>query len=529
MSSSRKPLKINHFHSKSMISYRNLNIISLAKKKRVSCLVASLPADLKKKIKSWAKKNIKKEDLYFIDDKRGYEIHPHVTIKYGLYTNVPEKVKEFIKHQESVDVRLGKISKFRDISDKFDVIKIEVYGPDLQKLNRSVSKEFKHDKGHQTYLPHITLAYIKKGTCEDLVSNKEFSDAKATIDKFVFLDHDSEPHPMYAKASRIDFPQEDLPDSMWNKIDGEYVMKPNVEKKFEDMCERVLSENFKNYKSFYVTCLIGCSVTTQFWKKGSDIDLKMVFNRERFIKQNPKYVKLNEEQLIEAIVDVFDKYKYKMEFNGHPIEFYPEFEEHVYSQDSTKRFESLYDINKREWIKPVKLVDIDAYDRDKVIEQGEKDAIKWACRWDLQLGNIKRKVKEFELVKNYVKTLDKERKNRFKEKMNGLLSELKSDIEKLNKEKKMVKEEYNNAYDEFNEDLETYYGSVNSLPEVIRIKMLNMWGYLSIIKLLKEIVEDQPAIDKHDVKEINKVLNNQMKSARIHFYKSMIKENAQRN
>ncbi len=477
------------------------------KKDKLSCLTISLPDNLQEKIKSWTQKHIKKENLI----NKGYEKHPHVTILEELYTNDKSKVKDFLKDQEAIDVEFGRISKFRN-DDKSDVIKIEVYGPDIQKIHKKVSKYFDHPKSKTgKYLAHITLAYVKKDSCENLVNNKEFDGEKYKLNKFVFLDYDSEPHSIYVKGSKIDYPQPDLPESMWDKVDNQYILKPNIEKMIKGFSEKILEKNFINYKTFYVTCLLGSSVTTQFWNEDSDIDIKIVFDKQKFLKQNPKYARMDVKKIIESLAEIFDLDKYKFKFENHPVEFYPEFEESLTDPDFLKRFDSLYDVEKRIWIKPVKLVNIDNYDRDAVVDEGEKQALEWATRWDLQLGNIKRKASEFELVKNYVKTLDKDRKLRFKSKMDKLLQELKHDIEKIHEEKTLVKEEYHGAYDRYDENLERYYGSVNAMPEVIRIKMLNLWGYISILKALNEIVEDQPTLDKNDVKEIKHVLKGSIK------------------
>ena len=494
----------------SKISCRDHLLVTAKRKHKVSCLTVSLPDDFQSELKKWAKKNIDRKDLFYIDDNRGYEIHPHITIKYGLYTDSADEMREFIEKQDPVEVRLGKISKFRNISDKFDVIKVEVYGPDLQKINKAVGKAFDHDDSNLNYLPHITLAYIKKDSCEDLVSNKHFNGKEFTLKKFVFLDTDSDPHTMYVKASKIDYPRQNLPEHVWDEVDGQHILKPSVEKRFNDIVENILDKNFENYKSFFITTMMGCSITTQFWKEGSDIDIKIVFDKNRFLKQNPRYSGLDEEKLIKVLAEIYDEYKYKYDYKGHPIEFYPAFEGDMHDDEFIKHFDSLYDIGRRRWIKPVPLINPDAYDREHVISEGEDLALEWATKWDLQIGDMKRKVKEFEHVKDHVKTLDKERRLRFKKKMDALLSQIRHDIQKLDSEKKQIKEEYNNSYDEADEDIVRYYGSINAMPEVIRIKMLNMWGYLKIIKLLSEIVDESPSFDKSDIKKIEHVLNRQM-------------------
>ena len=99
-----------------------------------------------------------------------------------------------------------------------------------------------------------------------------------------------------------------------------------------------------------------------------------------------------------------------------------------------------------------------------------------------------------------------QRRKKFIEKIENLKNGLTDDIKKLSEEKDEIKQEYNDSYDSFDSDLEKFYGSVNALPEVIRIKMLYMWGYINIIKALSKILDDKEQIETSDVKKIDEAL-----------------------
>ena len=489
-----------------ILSSRNLNV-SASKKDKFSCIVISLPEAVKNKIKKWAKDNIDKDDLFFIDDNRGYEIHPHITVKYGLYTDDSDEVRDFLKEQPPVYVKLGPISKFRDVSDEFDIIKIEAYGEDMQEFNKAIDKAFDAKKGHKRYLPHITLAYVKKGACDSLVGNKHFKGLKFEGSRFVFLDQDSEPY-LVKVASRVDYIKEGLPSEFWYSNHGVALLRPEVEEFINDRLRRTIGTKLKGMDKWLVTKLIGSSIATQFWKEDSDIDIKLVIDEKEFKKENPEFGRTTTDQMKDSLLEIFDEFKGKpiFQYKKHPMEIYPTPSSIIQTEDFLNHFDSLYDIDNHVWIKSPKMVDPDDYDRDETVMEGEEMALEWAHGWDMDLGRLKRKVKEFELVLNHLKTLSPERKAKFKDKIENLKQGLTDDIEKLYKEKELVKKEYNDSYESYDDDLEKYYGSVNALPEVIRIKMLNMWGYISIIKALNKIIENKDEIEASDVKKIDEAL-----------------------
>lgn len=125
----------------------------------------NLPQDLAEKVKSWGRKFVSEKDLYVDkeDNISGFDDSPHITVKYGIHTSNVEEVKKTLSHQGPIRFKLGKISKFTT-NPKFDVLKIEVDSPDLHDLNKQISNGVECTDTHPTYNPHVTIAYIKKGT-----------------------------------------------------------------------------------------------------------------------------------------------------------------------------------------------------------------------------------------------------------------------------------------------------------------------------------------------------------------------------
>jgi hypothetical protein len=165
-----------------MISYRE--IFASDREFSWSCLMIDFPAKISGKVFKWADKNIKEEDLYIDEDGYGKENHIHTTIAYGIDPKTTiEEIKDKLK---PIYVTLGKITKF-DNDENYDVIKIDVSGKELHKLHHEIEKEIGlPGNTFKDYKPHLTIAYVKKGACDDLIGDDTFYGEKILLDQFDF-------------------------------------------------------------------------------------------------------------------------------------------------------------------------------------------------------------------------------------------------------------------------------------------------------------------------------------------------------
>lgn len=85
----------------------------------------------------------------------------HITLLYGVLNKDPDDIFPCLKDINSFSVELGEISVFEN--KEFDVLIIKVNSPVLKKLNFLLYNDTKSVRFHE-YDPHITLAYLKKGT-----------------------------------------------------------------------------------------------------------------------------------------------------------------------------------------------------------------------------------------------------------------------------------------------------------------------------------------------------------------------------
>jgi len=154
-----------------------------------SCTMAFFPKDLAEKTIRIAL-DISDASLYDPKDedhKYGREVEPHITVKFGTHTDNPEDIKSALKGVGPIRARLGRISLF-DTNKKYDVIKVDVLSEDLEKANKLISDKCKNTDSYPKYIPHATIAYVEKGTCEYLKGNKDLDGIEVVFDELSFHD-----------------------------------------------------------------------------------------------------------------------------------------------------------------------------------------------------------------------------------------------------------------------------------------------------------------------------------------------------
>ena len=149
------------------------------------CIMADVPQ--KESMLEFIKK-IPNECVYEeVGENYGKEANPHVTVMYGLSPIEETRVKELLtKVPKKIVAELGKISKFSNADAPYDVLKIEVKSPHLNKIHEMIRKNFDNNYKWPEYNPHVTLAYVKKGTCNEYVGNKTFEGMKVMFETFMY-------------------------------------------------------------------------------------------------------------------------------------------------------------------------------------------------------------------------------------------------------------------------------------------------------------------------------------------------------
>ena len=309
-------------------------------------------------------------------------------------------------------------------------------------------------------------------------------------------------------GSIINYPQDSLPPYMWDRNDDLFILKPEVKELIQNYSAKIVND-FRKSNLWFRGLLMGSSIATQFYDKDTDIDIKILIDIDEFKKNNAQFAYMDEVDFAKETKDVLDKIieTGNFKFKTHPFEFFFIDISQLNDPKFIGHFDALYDVNGDRWIKKPKMFDVNTYDREQVVDEGMESAIKWATQWDLNLGKIKRHVKEFDLVNNYLKGRDNAKKQELKVKLENLLKTIENEIEELHDEKKEVTDQRHRAYIDYQDDIEKYYGMINAHPAVIQMKYLAYWGYFTIIKKMNEIVKEED-LNTNNIENVKKVIEN---------------------
>lgn len=157
-----------------------------------SCVLVRMPKEISKILDSYNYENIP-DDCIAEGKKR--ETEYHVTILYGIEDTSSEETLELLKkkiNSSTFKVRLGAVSKF--YQDDYDVVKIDIddYTGKLEAAFDAVNENIDNRNEYDSYHPHCTLAYVRKGTCEHLIGDSSFEGVSVVLNELEFSSSDED-------------------------------------------------------------------------------------------------------------------------------------------------------------------------------------------------------------------------------------------------------------------------------------------------------------------------------------------------
>jgi hypothetical protein len=152
-----------------------------------SYLIAHLPEKVCDNIISWGYDHIPCADLYEDPDDSsfGREKEIHVTILGPIDETSLRKITVAVNNEQPVECSLGKVKLFTTNS-KYDVVMLDLESKKIVDLNRNLGQSIKNTPRFSIYVPHVTIAYVKKGLGEKYRGNKYFEGTKFLIDDLVY-------------------------------------------------------------------------------------------------------------------------------------------------------------------------------------------------------------------------------------------------------------------------------------------------------------------------------------------------------
>ena len=146
---------------------------------KFGCLMAQLPS-LDSELPNWAADNIKSGTLA----EEGIETETHCTVLYGF--NLDFDSSKLQQEYGGITLKLGKVSRFE--CPEYDVLKLAVESPDLVALNERLMREFENEvtPSKWSYNPHVTIAYVQKGTNKNLDGDKTFEGREIRVRQLLY-------------------------------------------------------------------------------------------------------------------------------------------------------------------------------------------------------------------------------------------------------------------------------------------------------------------------------------------------------
>lgn len=151
-----------------------------------SYLIAEVSETLADDIIDWCYENISEDSLYFDpeDHSFGRESYIHMTVL-SCIDDSDKNIIDSVSCAEKINVLLGNIKLFT-MNAKFDVVMIEVLDGEPHFLNKNLSKNILNKPDFPKYVPHVTIAYVKKGHGEKFTENRYFNGRSFDVNELIY-------------------------------------------------------------------------------------------------------------------------------------------------------------------------------------------------------------------------------------------------------------------------------------------------------------------------------------------------------
>ncbi len=292
------------------------------------------------------------------------------------------------------------------------------------------------------------------------------------------------------KESLIDFPQEDLDLSVWQKSEDKYILRPEVKEKIFDVLKAYEPVDLVDIAE--EIRIVG-SIGTNLYTEDADIDVHIVpKDISAWTEEKQKETKVWFDEHAEEIDAFVDK---------HRIEVFVQLQSHI-----DHLSDSVYDVQNDEWKKGPRIVpmDFDPYEDFSNIGDDIKNAVQGT---DIVIGELKRDVIDYETIHGVLPRLPKEAQEKLRVRLKGKLEDIEKDIESLHLKRKNwveLRRLGNKAIKSW-EDLKNTK-LVNDWRDMnAAFKFIARYQYMTIIKELEELLKDEE-ITPDEVSKIKSIM-----------------------
>lgn len=316
-------------------------------------------------------------------------------------------------------------------------------------------------------------------------------------------------------SSVIDVQRETLANDIWDKVDGGYVIKENVRsqivERVTDFCKEVFNTDTVEYvKGIYIIS----SIATYFYSEETDIDIKIVINHSDLVDKKPGLSDIDWDSLLTFLIKKSKSLSYmssNFEGSARSIDwfFYDKEDFDSLVSGGTKRFDSIYDILNRKFIKfTPKISDVSS---TEIMDYALDISKEYLESLDIDLGELKRNTVLYDYYKSYLGLMDFNSDD-VGEKVEEIIDNIEKCLEGFYEDKEYFSELRKNAFNK--ESLigayAKLYKSENFSDANLLRKILEYFGYWKILVDLSDIHSDvddgQISVDDDLITKIENIL-----------------------
>jgi hypothetical protein len=316
-------------------------------------------------------------------------------------------------------------------------------------------------------------------------------------------------------ASVLDIQRETLAEDIWDKHNEKYELKEEIRDEIIDRVIDFCKLVFNTDRVDYVSGLyIISSIATYFYSEKTDIDIKIVLDYEKLIEQKPGLADIDWDTLLSFLI----KKTKLLDFMSKPFSnttrsidwfFYEKNDFNHLVKNNTKRFDSIYDVVNKKFIKFTSK--IEGISSTEIFDYALELAEDYLKNLDIDLGNLRRNIIQYDYYKDYLKFIDYSSEE-IQDKLDEIIDNIEKSLIGIYEDKEYFSELRHNA---FNKEtlIGAYaklYKSENFSDENLLRKILEYFGYWKVLVDLSEIysgIEDGDLdIDDGTVHKIDEIL-----------------------
>jgi hypothetical protein len=300
-----------------------------------------------------------------------------------------------------------------------------------------------------------------------------------------------------AKASILDYPQAHLDPAVFDLATDPPRLKEKVRKE-------VVDRLFSFWKSLgiadpekwvYAIYADGSELTYQ-WRKTSDFDVYVLINWEDFKSTVPMKLSLTPAQIATLLTNINRNQLDGKPITGtnHPVTYYVRPDHGIQGSDA------IYDLLTNQWVKSPEHLSV--FDPEEKFGTIWNEAQAIAKLIDINTGEVKRDLVDYERIKEYLSGLDREAQDWLLGKLEVKISEIDSGIGSLLRKFEEVHEERKKVYMDPGEKASWQSGNVIW-------KFLERYGYVELLHELKKALKGTGGEVKthEDVVKVEEVLD----------------------